>query len=64
MYAEKLKTVFTWYSEWKEKLHGAIQSVYEKVLTDEVLSAMMNDKTTSAHIDDRVKEIFSEVVTK
>lgn len=32
-------------------------------MADEVLSAMLNDRTTSAHVHERVKEVFSEAIT-
>jgi truncated hemoglobin YjbI len=46
-----------------ETLKDAIDSVYKRIMADEVLAAMLNDRTTSVHVHERVKEVFSEVIT-
>ena len=45
-----------------ESLVNSIRSVFDRIKGDEVLSAMLNDATTSVHMNERVKEIFGEVV--
>lgn len=45
-----------------QSLNDSILSVFDRIQKDELLSTMLNDRTTSIHIQDRVKEIFSEVV--
>ena len=47
-----------------QSLHDSILSVFERIKKDEILSAMVNDRTSSIHLQDRVKQIFSEVVAE
>jgi len=47
-----------------QSLHDSILSVFDRIKRDEILSTMFNDRTTSTHLEERVKEIFSEVVAE
>ena len=47
-----------------QSLHDSILSVFELIKKDEILSTMLNDRTSSIHLQDRVKQIFSEVVAE
>lgn len=47
-----------------QSLEDAIAGVYDRIRKDELLPTMFNDRVTSLHIQDRVKEIFSEVVAE
>lgn len=38
-----------------QTLNDAIGSVYDRIKKDEVLSTMYNDRTTSIHMDERIK---------
>jgi hypothetical protein len=38
-----------------QSLHDSILSVFERIKKDEILSTMVNDRTSSIHLQDRVK---------
>jgi hypothetical protein len=38
-----------------QTLHDSIASVFERIKKDEILSTMLNDRTSSIHLQDRVK---------
>jgi hypothetical protein len=45
-----------------QTLHETISSSYKKVLQDEMLSTFIRDSTTVNYLEDRVKELFKEIV--
>ena len=52
---------------WFEKnqyqtLQMTISDAYKKVLQDEILTTMIGDKTTIPFIEERVKELFIEII--
>jgi hypothetical protein len=47
-----------------QSLHDTILSVFDRIKKDELLATMFNDRTTSIHLQDRVREIFSDVVAE
>jgi hypothetical protein len=47
-----------------QTLEDSIKAVYERIKKDDLLPTMFNDRVTSMHIEDRVKEIFGEVVAE
>jgi DNA-binding GntR family transcriptional regulator len=47
-----------------QSLQDSILSVFDRIKKDELLSTMLNDRTSSIHLEDRVREIFGEVVAE
>lgn len=63
-YKQRMAKICSIFQMRYQQLHNSIRSVFDRIKEDELLSAMLNDRTTSVHIDDRVKQIFSEVVAQ
>lgn len=47
--------MYTMFELKYQSLHDSILSVYDKIKKDELLSTMINDKTSSIHMEDRIK---------
>ena len=47
-----------------QSLEDSIISVFDRIKKDELLATMLNDRTSSLHMEDRLKEIFGEVVAE
>ena len=53
--------------QWLQKnqyqtLQNTVADAYKHVLNDEILTTMIGDKTTIPFIEERVKELFVEIV--
>ena len=63
-YKERLLTLKKWYENSCHTLQNTLADSYQKVLKDEILTTMVDDKTTSLFIEERVKELFLEIRIK
>ena len=59
-----MTNMYTMYELKYNTLNDSILSVFDRIKKDEILSTMFHDRNTTVHIEERVKEIFSEVVTE
>ena len=49
-YAERIKTMYGMFQSQIQSLHDSIKLVFDRIRQDELLSTLLNDRTTSVHM--------------
>lgn len=61
-YKERLLTMKNFYEMRFQTLQETMSGSYKRVLQDEILTTMVRDSTTVSYLEDRVKELFKEII--